>query len=69
MNARTADYGLRFPAAQVAQGLRQPSLPRARAAIETVARPDWIDRLAAWAERQPSHHRLGSWMLMRHPAQ
>lgn len=21
----------------------------------------WMERLAAWAERQPQHHRLGSW--------
>ena len=21
----------------------------------------WMERLAAWADRQPQHHRLGSW--------
>jgi hypothetical protein len=21
----------------------------------------WIERLAAWADRQPQHHRLGQW--------
>jgi hypothetical protein len=22
----------------------------------------WLERLAAWAERQPVHHRMGSYM-------
>jgi len=25
------------------------------------ARPGWLERLALWADRQPTHHRLGSW--------
>jgi hypothetical protein len=24
--------------------------------------PGWLDRLARWAERQPPHHRLGSYL-------
>jgi hypothetical protein len=26
--------------------------------------PSWLERLAAWAERQPYHRRLGSWTLL-----
>jgi hypothetical protein len=26
----------------------------------------WMERLARWAERQPSHHRMGSIDAMRH---
>lgn len=26
----------------------------------------WMERLVRWHERQPNHHRLGSWMLMVH---
>lgn len=25
----------------------------------------WLERLAAWAERQPVHHRLGSYQRLR----
>jgi hypothetical protein len=32
----------------------------ARAAIEA---PGWLERLAQWSERQPPHHRLGSYLL------
>jgi hypothetical protein len=27
--------------------------------------PGWLDRLARWADRQPPHHRLGSYLLRR----
>lgn len=26
-------------------------------------RRGWIERLAAWADRQPRHHRLGTWTM------
>jgi hypothetical protein len=29
------------------------------------ARPDWMARLAAWAEKQPMHRRLGSYTRPR----
>lgn len=29
------------------------------------AAASWLDRLAAWAERQPVHHRLGSYQRLR----
>ncbi|MDX5368574.1 MAG: hypothetical protein LPJ94_03860 [Thauera sp.] len=32
--------------------------PAPRSATSPVS---WMERLAAWADRQPQHHRLGSW--------
>ena len=40
---------------------RPPRAPVAAVAVGT----SWIDRLAAWAERQPMHHRLGSYTYWR----
>jgi hypothetical protein len=37
----------------------QPRRPIATPA--DAPRRGWIERLAAWADRQPSHHRLGRW--------
>jgi hypothetical protein len=37
-----------------------PVAPSTRAAQ---ARPQGLERLAVWAERQPMHHRLGSYTL------
>jgi hypothetical protein len=36
------------------EGLMQPTTTRDAS--------DWLARLAAWAERQPVHHRMGSYM-------
>lgn len=41
-----------------AQPAASPALPALPAAP---ARPGWLQRLAQWADRQPAHHRLGSW--------
>lgn len=32
--------------------------PTPRSATSPVS---WMERLAAWADRRPQHHRLGSW--------
>ena len=32
--------------------------PASRSATSPMS---WMERLAAWADRQPQHHRLGSW--------
>lgn len=43
----------------------------ARPALWTEPRPTasaashWLERLAAWAEKQPVHHRLGSYTALR----
>ena len=62
MTAHSADFGRRFDTPRAARALTQRSLPLDAA---TASRPDWLTRLAAWAERQPNHHRLGSWTLLR----
>ncbi|WP_162910308.1 hypothetical protein [Azohydromonas sediminis] len=42
---------------------RRPSARRSDGAArpQAVARPDWLSRLATWAEAQPVHRRFGSW--------
>lgn len=55
MNSHTAPHGLILPVPRAAR--RVAAVRQAPA-----ARPaSWIERLAAWAERQPVHHRVGSW--------
>lgn len=41
-------------------GLADSRRPPAAARQQGVA-AGWLDRLAAWAERQPTHRRLGSY--------
>lgn len=38
--------------------LARPALERARHGVTL------LERLAAWAERQPQHHRVGSWTVL-----
>lgn len=59
MNAHTAPHELRLPALSVA--LHLPRRATAPPSTADVAKPGWMDRLASWAERQPVHHRLGSY--------
>jgi hypothetical protein len=47
-----------------------PSAPRRTAATRVrtdivASRDSWLDRLAAWADRQPAHHRMGCWVGFR----
>lgn len=61
MNSHTAPHGLILPVPRAARrpvAVRQAPAPAARPA-------SWIERLAAWAERQPVHHRVGSWERFR----
>jgi formate-dependent nitrite reductase cytochrome c552 subunit len=60
MTTRTADHGLHFHAPRAALDILQR-----RQSPAPACRTDWMARLAAWAERQPRHHRLGRWTLMR----
>jgi hypothetical protein len=34
-----------------------------RSALPMPAAAGWLERLAGWAERQPQHHRLGSYLV------
>jgi|GEM_PF-2186196 hypothetical protein len=41
---------------------RRPAASRERpASLPVPARPGLLERLARWADHQPTHHRLGSW--------
>jgi hypothetical protein len=42
----------------------RPLLSPSRATVHPA--PSWLERLAAWAERQPAHRRLGSWTAWGH---
>lgn len=61
MNTRFAHFGFAFnsPRASSSALLRTVSLAPSATAIPAV--PGLLERLAAWYERQPRHHRLGSW--------
>lgn len=61
MNSHTAPhgFGLRIPRAA-----RRPTT-QTRVPARTAAPASWMERLAAWAERQPVHHRVGSWERFR----
>jgi hypothetical protein len=57
MSTHTAHFGIGLPRLH-----RAPTLPQASRPARTAAPAlPWLARLAAWAERQPQHHRLGSW--------
>ncbi len=66
MNAHTSHFGLSFSALRGALHLPQVAALRAPPRpVPSSARPGWMARLAAWSERQPMHHRLGSYTLSR----
>jgi hypothetical protein len=39
----------------------RPAASRPLPARRAATHRSWLDRLAAWAERQPRHHHLGRW--------
>jgi hypothetical protein len=46
---------INLPRIALAPAFERPAL---RSATSPVS---WMERLAAWADRRPQHHRLGSW--------
>ena len=65
MTTLTARHSLGFAPSQHTH-CRAPSTPATSAAVAGVSsRVGWIERLANWADRQPVHHRVGSWVLYR----
>ncbi|MDZ4255522.1 MAG: hypothetical protein U1A72_23375 [Sulfuritalea sp.] len=61
MNSHTAPHGLIL---HIPRAARRPATVR-RAPARTTTPASWMERLAAWAERQPVHHRVGSWERFR----
>ncbi len=67
------EFDVRLARGEVSKPSRAParsparvSAPRAELIGESsgpaVTASGWLDRLARWAERQPPHHRLGSYL-------
>jgi hypothetical protein len=67
------EFDVRFARGQVSKPSRLPArLPAKMVALTAeldgesmraaAAAPGWLERLAQWAERQPPHHRLGSYL-------
>ena len=63
MTTLTHPQGLRVATGQATP--RQNLQARINAAGSHVSRDGWLDRLAAWADRQPAHHRMGCWVGFR----
>jgi hypothetical protein len=66
MNTHTAHHGFSFSPLRAA--LHLPKSPRPRASYlpaQSGPSTGWMERLASWAERQPMHHRLGSYLRPR----
>lgn len=66
MNTLTARHTLAFAPARSAER-RTPSASASAsvAAASRSSRAGWIERLADWADRQPAHRRVGSWVSYR----
>lgn len=58
MSSHTAPFGLGLPSLHTL--LRKPQVAHPQARAATAPAQPWLERLAAWAERQPRHHHLGS---------
>ncbi len=61
MTTFTAPHGFSFHLP------RHPRRPATfvRGTVASAPRASWMERLAAWAERQPAHHHAGSWERFR----
>lgn len=67
MTTDIAHRGSGFDALRGTLQLLPQRMPRAVAMAPAgrFSQPGWIERLAKWAERQPVHHRLGSYVQLR----
>ncbi len=66
MNTHTVHHGFSFSPLRAA--LHLPHFPLTRAAhlpAQPGPSPGWLEQLASWAERQPMHHRMGSYTRLR----
>jgi hypothetical protein len=66
MSAHTVRHG--FNLNPLRATLHLPQFPATRASrlpTQSGPAPGWLERLAGWAERQPTHHHLGSYMRFR----
>lgn len=65
MNTPTAAHGLNLTIAHPVP--RSAKRPETLARVPATSVPDagWMERLAAWSEKQPMHHRIGSYQRFR----
>jgi hypothetical protein len=69
MSTHIAHFGFSLDTLRAALRLPRRAAPSASSApAQSVAAAGWVERLAVWAERQPMHHRMGGYMLLRYPA-
>lgn len=61
MNTRLAHLGFGFNTPRATSRALLRPVPLTPSAASFPVAPGVLERLAAWSERQPSHHRLGSW--------
>jgi hypothetical protein len=59
MSTHTASFGSVIP--HLRSALHRPQTRGSPARAAAAPATPWLERLAAWADRQPLHHRLGSW--------
>ena len=65
MTTHIAHRGFGFDAMRAMLQPQPQRAPLAAATANASSQAGWIDRLAIWAERQPMHHRLGSYTRLR----
>jgi len=66
MNTHTAHYGFTLNTLRAALHLPQhPVRVASPLPVGSLVPTDWMERLAIWAERQPMHHRMGSYQRLR----
>lgn len=66
MHSHTVRHGTSLNTLRAVLHVPKPALPFTRPAQAACApAPGWLERLARWAERQPVHHRMGSYLLRR----
>lgn len=69
MSTHIAHFGFGFNTLRAVLHLPQrPATLASPYPVKSAAGPGWVERLAIWAERQPMHHRIGSYMQLRYPA-
>ena len=61
MNTRAACYGSALEQPRAPLQLLQRQARPAGSVCAAGAGLGWMERLAAWADRQPAHRRVGSW--------
>ena len=69
MNSHTAAHRLSLtiahPVAHPVPRTARRAEAAARIPVTVSPRASWMERLAAWAEKQPMHHRIGSYQRFR----